>query len=300
MAEPNPLQRYLLVQQQTDREMAKLLTEAADEAEAMVARLADSTGVGVVARRAQFQATAANLRRASRQMWVALGETVSDGMNAAGLAAAEAAIAGEAQLWARLGGQIPELNAALREQARQTVNTYKARLQSAVSLSQQVYNTSIASDALLNRTINLAILQGKGWQEISKDVKGFINPDTPGGASYAAKRLARTELNNAFHQTQITTAADDPFVTGLKWNLSGSHPKPDACNDYAERVNFKGGGPGVFKANDVPRKPHPQCMCFMTPVTIDEEEFINQMVNGYGPAHEYVDGTVYRYGTGVC
>jgi hypothetical protein len=298
MAEPSPLQRYLSVQQQTDREMAKLLLEAAQEAEAMVAALADKPGLGAVAKRAQFQATAAQLRAASRQMWVALGGSIDSGMNAAGQAAHQAERARTRALFNALGGPIPQLEAALAEQARQTVNTYKARLANNISLSQQVYNTSLAANGALNTTINKGILLGKGWQDIAKDVRQFIDPNVPGGVSYAAKRLARTELNNAFHTTQIDQRKGDPFVTGMKWELSGSHPRPDACNDYADSAHYSGGDPGVFKVENVPRKPHPQCLCFLTSVDIGEEEFIAGMTSGR--FNSYIDSKVYEFDAGVC
>jgi len=216
----------------------------------------------------------------------------------AGQAARLAEQATTRQLFNALGGPIPQLEAALAEQARQTVNTYKARLANGISLSQQVYNTSLAANGALNNTINKGILLGKSWREIADDVQSFINPDVPGGVSYAAKRLARTELNNAFHTTQIDQRKGDPFVDGMRWELSGSHPKPDACNDYAESTHFRGGDPGVFRVEDVPRKPHPQCLCFLTSVPIDEEEFINGMVSG--KYNSYIDDKVYTYDQGVC
>jgi len=78
------------------------------------------------------------------------------------------------------------------------------------------------------------------------------------------RRIARTEAANAFHLAQIRATEDDPEVIGYHWRLSGSHPKPDICDEYA-RMDF-GLGPGVWPKDRVPRvKPHPHCMCYLVP-----------------------------------
>jgi hypothetical protein len=98
--------------------------------------------------------------------------------------------------------------------------------------------------------------------------------------SYAAMRLGRTELNNAFHTTTRNHWAATPFVPYMKWSLSGSHPRPDICNGYAEDTHVRNGEAGVFDANEVPDKPHPQCLCYVSPVTMDDDEFVQQFHAG--------------------
>ena len=85
-------------------------------------------------------------------------------------------------------------------------------------------------------------------------------------------RLARSELNNAFHSRQIA-AAQKPWVLGVKWNLSKSHPRKDECDRYATE-NAHQLGRGVFPKSDVPSKPHPHCLCFMTYEMQDEDDFV--------------------------
>jgi hypothetical protein len=89
-------------------------------------------------------------------------------------------------------------------------------------------------------------------------VRGSIRPDTPGGVGYAAKRLGRTEVNNAFHAQAINDVREKPWVNAVKWNLSKVHvPKPgDKCELYDGQI---------FGKDEVPNKPHPQCMCYITP-----------------------------------
>jgi hypothetical protein len=128
--------------------------------------------------------------------------------------------------------------------------------------------------------INESLLSGRSAREIASLVHKYINPRTPGGASYAAMRLGRTELNNAFHTTSIRMATDDPFVDRMRWNLSGSHPRPDICNELASAVNRSGWEPGEYSVGQIPGKPHPQCLCFTTTIPISEEAFLRNIHAG--------------------
>jgi hypothetical protein len=145
---------------------------------------------------------------------------------------------------------------------------------------------------LVDKEIQRALALQLSHEQLAKRVKALVNPRVPGGISYAAERLARTEINNAFHTSQIARREGEPWTEGMKWHLSGSHPRPDACNDYASRSNFSGGGPGVFKPGTVPGKPHPNCLCYVTTVTISEDEFIDGFLGGR--FDRYVDTTILR------
>jgi hypothetical protein len=191
------------------------------------------------------------------------------------------------------GGPIPELERAMQVRAQVAIQKYKARMDNGISLSDQVYKTQALSNGLVDREINRGLLLGRTAKQIAESVRGFISPSTPGGVSYAAERLARTEINNAFHRAQIDQRLDSPFTTGFKWHLSGSHPRPDACNDYADSVHFKDGDPGVFKPSEVPGKPHPNCLCFLTTEQVSEDEFIQGFVQG--KYNTYIDEQVYKY-----
>ena len=86
--------------------------------------------------------------------------------------------------------------------------------------------------------------------------------------SYAARRLARTEITAAAGRATINAAAANPFVNKIQWRLSASHPKIDICDDYAH------GGPngdGVYAIDQVPDyPPHPQCLCALLPVVAED------------------------------
>jgi hypothetical protein len=52
-------------------------------------------------------------------------------------------------------------------------------------------------------------------------------------ASFDAMRLARTEIALAHTRAAYEAALKNPYVTGIDWMLSRTHPKYDICDEYA-------------------------------------------------------------------
>ena len=298
MAAPNPLARSLAVQQQYDVRMNAILRDALADARARLAKLAGKDGLGTQVRAGQLRQTIAALTTTQAQLWQQALPTIKQGRVTAARSAAATLNAESRQLWNKLLGPIPQLEKALEEQAASTVDTLAARLDNAIPLSDQVYKTAAYSKGYVDRAINRSILAGDSWKELADRVTPLVNPNTPGGVSFAAKRLARTELNNSFHRASVQGYEESPFVTGVQWHLSGSHKVPDKCNDYAGSQHVKGQPAGVFASDAVPGKPHPQCFCFITAVQVDEQQFIEDFFQG--KYNQYVDETVYKNGQGVC
>lgn len=293
MAASEPLKRYLRLQQGVDKEFAATLRDAASEAERLMDFYGRKYGEGAEIRRAQISLILNELRGVQASLYKSLGDTLVEQMAYAGDAAAEAEQVMTDYLFNRLGtGPMPALQAAYREQARATVRAYQARTALGIPLSEQVYKTQAYSQGLVDRAVNRGLLLGKSAKEIARDVSGMINPNTPGGVSYAAMRLGRTELNNAFHHAQKGIRAEDPFVEGMRWNLSGSHPEPDECDVYAGSSHYSGGPPGVYRPTQVPSKPHPHCFCYLTSVTVSDDEFVQRFLNG--DYNTYIDKKIYE------
>lgn len=164
-----------------------------------------------------------------------------------------------------------------------------------IRLSNLVYKNQQRSIKQVNRLITNGLKDGLTHKELSKLVLKHINPNVPGGPKYAARRLARTEINNAFHRTSNDLYKNQPWITAVKWNLSGSHPKgrSDACDTYAKSSHFSGGGRGVFRPGEVPGKPHPQCMCYVTPIVMDEAEFERKWGSPKSFARLWFEGSGY-------
>ena len=89
------------------------------------------------------------------------------------------------------------------------------------------------------------------------DVADMMNPGKPGGISYSIMRIARSELSNTFQEVSYESTLDSTRVVGYWWRLSSTHPGLDICNILAE------GGP--YHKGNVPKKPHPFCLCFLEP-----------------------------------
>jgi hypothetical protein len=106
-------------------------------------------------------------------------------------------------------------------------------------------------------------------------------PLSAGAGSYAARRLARTEITRSHGQATVQAAIANPFVKGLRWRLSARHPKIDICDDLATADGYDL-GPGVYPPGQEPGyPPHPQCFPAGTLVTLrDEVRPIEQVAIG--------------------
>ena len=141
-------------------------------------------------------------------------------------------------------------------------------------LSARVYRSRSLANQWVQRLVTSSILRGDGAREIADAVKGHILPSTPGGTSYAAMRLGRTEINNAFHATAITQAEDRPWIEEMEWNLSATHVLQQCRCELYRQVRY-------FPMGNVPEKPHPNCRCFVTPVLESFDTFLMKYKAGY-------------------
>jgi hypothetical protein len=130
------------------------------------------------------------------------------------------------------------------------------------------------------RAIENTLATGGSWRDLAKRVTGLIDPKVRGGVSYAAQRLGRTELNNAFHAVSVQRAIESPFIQYMEWHLSSSHPKSDNCNIFAEEEHVRGQRGGIYLPQEVPSKPHPNCLCYTTPIVMGEDEFMRDFERG--------------------
>jgi hypothetical protein len=277
-----PLISYLRVQADHDREMLRILRQSNTKINAELKRLTARSGIGAAVRRDQLALSQRAINQEMATLWARVGDHT-----AAGRANAAAAAVRSTTGLTALRGVLPaaDLDYMLRSaeaSARRGIATLEARLGlSQIPLAQSVYKNTALSTGKVDGIINAALARGASAKELADDVRQYIRPDVRGGVSYAAMRLGRTELNNAFHAQQVQTGINEPWTTGLLWNLSGSHPRPDECNEYADSSHYTGGRAGVYKPEDVPAKPHPNCLCFTTPEVDDREEFMRKFEEGH-------------------
>lgn len=271
-----PLNTYIRRQVVVDVAMRKVLRDALKSLDAEIIRLSKSASVGNQVRVSQLRLT-----REIMSTWRDIGDVIEQGILGSANDIAKVQAAFDRDLMKGLGAKMDQHFArSLLSTAQAGLDSYISRSHHHMTLSDRVYRNGRRSVTAVEGIINQGLLTGRSAREIARMVRSYINPRTPGGMSYAAMRLSRTELNNAFHETSLRLAKDDPFVQAVKWNLSGSHPKPDVCNDYATQVTRRGGNPGEYVPSEVPSKPHPQCLCYTTTVPISEEAFLRNIQAG--------------------
>lgn len=256
-----------------------MLGKAAQAAASDIERLAPKHPV----RRGQLTAAFQAVRKTLGILFADVGDTVKAGRTDAASAAMLSAYEWEEPYYRAAG--IParirdRLRAGTRALSDRNVELMLRRFNTRqIPLSRQVYRTQALARGWVDEKINLGIGRGLTAREIARDVRTMIDPSVRGGVSYAAFRLGRTELNNAFHTAAIVSTADKPWVNGMQWKLSLTHPAEDICNELAEKDKF-GMGEGIFPKLHVPNKPHPQCMCFVIPNLIDEDAFVDAFARG--------------------
>ena len=253
------------------------LNDAAKEAGRLVESSVGDKSISATIRRAQYQESRGALLHQSSELWGKVDRRTLQGM--------EQASQRGAALWGDVNARLGDLidTRAMEQQfmaaADNAVENIRSRYVLQIDLSPQVYKNEQLMVGNIDKVVNNGILLNKSAREIATDVRVYIRPDTPGGVSYAAQRLGRTELNNAFHETTRRNAEAQPWVEGMKWHLSGSHPRPDECNRYAEQDSYRM-GEGVYPSSRVPSKPHPQCFCYISAVTKPNDEFIDELFAG--------------------
>lgn len=277
---------YLKLQKVSDKELERILAAAAKDAEKAFASV-KGTSVSATVRRAQYAQALKTLRKQQATLWKKIDTVIQEGMEQASIIAAQTVNKVNATLGKTLktkGGYTISFVEQFEGAAEKGVELVRARALSKIDLSPLVYKNKALATKKIDRIVNSGLASNKSAKEIAKDVSGYISPNVKGGVDFAAKRLARTEINNAFHAVSVLESQDAPWIEGVKWNLSGSHPKPDRCNDYAEKDGY-GMGAGVFPPSKVPGKPHPQCLCYTTAVTTSDDDFIKAFKAGKYDKH---------------
>lgn len=273
MADPQPSSPeflpYRKVQKATEQELRRILESTAKAIEQRIATL--RPGVGGQVREAQLRVVLAAVRRLLRAMWVGrinplMARAIEDALKAGD----DAVEALTRVAYAALPEQPAEmLVASLRATAQSGLKSDAAR--KVRVLSTRVYRQRALDDGRVEQVIRSGLIAGLSARELATDVRRYVSPTAPGGSSYAAFRLARTEINNALHERQIE-GAKRPGVKAVQWNLSGSHKVPDECNVYAVHK--------PYSPDEVPDKPHPNCFCYLTYVMEEPEDFRKKLESG--------------------
>lgn len=269
--------QYLQLQRRYDAELRKALEKAAREASRIIAAMPKDT-FSQRTRMSLYQMRLFRIADILNGLWGNMANITENSMRRAATAGADATT----NLAKTLGRSVPKsslLLSGFQQAADRSAANVQARFINSINLSPRVYKNAAWSRGRVDDAINNGISLGKSAKEIASDVKGMISARTPGGVSFAAFRLGRTEINNAYHTVQTQSYATQPWITGVQWKNSGSHPRPDVCDLYATEDHV-GLGKGVFEKGNVPRKPHPQCLCHVIAITESREDFVDNLMAG--------------------
>ena len=262
----------------TQGELAAVLQNAANDAAKLVEANLAKGGIGAATRARQLQAASDGLGSLSSSMWGKIGALTRSGVYHASELAVNQQIDRE-YLMGMPFNAIRQYEGPMFFSAYQSAEDIISRRTNGFSLAERIYRNGQATVIQVGKIVDTGLATQQSAMEIAKQVRGHFDPNVPGGTSYAANRLARTEINNAHHDTTIRTTEQQPWVLGYKWNLSSSHPKPDVCNEYADDDHV-GLGSGVYKKGGVPSKPHPHCFCYLSIFQDDREQFLKKLTNG--------------------
>lgn len=142
-------------------------------------------------------------------------------------------------------------------------------------LSDRVWRASIDVRSRIDRLLDYEISRGTSAVRVAELLEDFLTPgarlirtNTPYGkeGSYAARRLARTEIAAAAGRATVNASIANPFAAGVRWVLSNAHRDSDICDQ-----NARGGpnGDGIYPPEQVPPYPnHPHELCHLSPVPL--------------------------------
>jgi SPP1 gp7 family putative phage head morphogenesis protein len=238
----------LLILQKLDQELLVELKRASSS----INRQIKGLNTKQVVKKTRLLVIQRDINKEISKLWKSVGSITQTKRADAAVAAIENSLKIEYKVFPK------DLHKYLEKNSRQGIDALQARLKiSKQTLSQRIYRSYTLQTGVIDRLINNAIATQMSEEQLAEQIRQYVNPDAPGGVSYSAKRLARTEIGNAYHAAMIQRALTSPAITALRWILAGSHKTPDQCNDYAGKA---------FKPEKCPLKPHPLCLCTIEPI----------------------------------
>lgn len=262
----------------TNRQLAVILREASQEAAAAAQAAARRQGIGAATRAAQLRQISREQARISRALWNRTGEVTREGIRSQGILAARHGV----ELDALVGmpvSQIPGYTQGMIASAERAAEAVMSKRQFGYTLQERLFRNGQRGAAAATRIVERGLAQGLSARELAAQVRSLYSPNVPGGQSYAAMRLARTEINNSYLSVQKQQAAEKPWNEWMKWELSASHPRQDDCDDLADGGDHPRES-GLYRPQNVPVRPHPNCLCYVTTVTVEPAEFQQRLLAG--------------------
>lgn len=109
---------------------------------------------------------------------------------------------------------------------------------------------------VVNKRLNRAITQ-RGNVAVDR-IPGVFSSGLPGSQMHIDRRLLQGTTVKVERDTAFAVA-EDADIPLIRWRLSPRHTKACACEEYAKK--------GLFKREELPDPPHPNCQCEFELVT---------------------------------
>lgn len=173
-------------------------------------------------------------------------------------------------------------------------------------LSDRVWKMGVIHRRNIDRVLRRGIRRGDGPVTIAKSLREYLSPKAApltyasggrilrkrrargrfrdGQGASAARRLARTEVQRVAHEATETAMRElqkDVPRAAVRYSLSPAHPKIDICDEYAAGSS-RGYPPGVYTPDEVPKIPHPNCLCSRRPWVPSREQVLRDLNRRYG------------------
>lgn len=189
----------------------------------------------------------------------------------------------------------------------EALSMFQQRKVGGLGLSERVWQYAGELKDAMELGIDVAIGEGKSAQELSRDLRGYLqDPDRlyrrvrdkggnlrlskaaklyhPGQGVYRssarnAQRLARTEVNMAYRESEFMRWQRLDFVVGFRVCLSNNHTTKDSKGKTVPLIDIcdelYGDYPKTFKFTGW----HPQCRCYVVPIMSDYDEYNKDRAN---------------------
>ena len=153
-----------------------------------------------------------------------------------------------------------------------------------IRLSDRVWKANQQWRGAVQNVVQDAVISGRPPVQVARQIEQYLQPgvnvpykeDTakrlrvPKDTSMPAMRVARTEMQNSFHEGTILSHSSMPSYLGIRWHIApGPGHVADVCDDYAAQ--------GFFPKGTEPAKPHPHCFCTALPVHRELDDVLNDL-----------------------
>jgi len=165
----------------------------------------------------------------------------------------------------RMGLKIsPDIKQSIQRSISETVSTKMRQRFAGYTIAERIAGLSTLLSRRMERIRDVAP-EGKRFLSSLKKNITYNKPGTiPGGSIYkAASVIHISEISRAYRESSIQTV-HELGIRYMKWHLHPRHPKYDICDLLSAKVTTPY-GPGVYRVEELPEYPHPQCICIVTP-----------------------------------